>query len=104
MSATELAVVINYVVTLQQLVQQLQRRVESLEGKSMSTDRRLLALQTSHTDLRTDHDNLDYQVRLELGHAVESAANLKALVVEDADHCEQRSLEDWLQRYPEAFE
>ncbi len=112
MSATELAVVMNYVVSLQQqqaqLIQQVQRLQEhviSLERKSTHADRCLLNLQTRHADLRADHDNLDYQVRLELSHALDEAANLKSLAVADSDYCEQRSLADcWSQRYPEAFE
>lgn len=104
MSATELAVVINYVVTLQQQCQQLQGRIETLEGHSSITDRHLSNLQTSHTQLRSDHDCLLHQVQLELSQALEDAANLKSLAVEESDYCEQRALaECWSQRYPEAF-
>jgi len=111
MSATELAVVINYVVSLQQQVQQLQGRVESLEGKSTHTERELWSLQTGQTDLQTDytklrsdHDSLGYEVRFVLCQTLEDVADLKALVVEDSDYCDQLSLADWWQRHPEALE
>ena len=111
MSATELAVVLRYVVLLQQQVQQLQSRVEALESISSTTDHHLLHLQashvhlqTKHADLRSDHDCLSHQVRLALHQALEDAANLKSLALEDPDYCEQRLLEDyWSQRSPEAF-
>ena len=87
MSATELAVIINYVVSLQQKFdvlqhqhQQLQERVESLEGNSTRTAQALWSLQTGHadlqnsraalqtccTELRSDHEYLGYEVRFVL--------------------------------------
>lgn len=119
MSATELAVVMNYVVSLQQKFdvlqyhyQQLQARVESLEGKSTHTSQTLCSLQNGQTDLetrctelRSDHEHLGYEVQFVLCQTLEDVADLQALVVADTDYCDQRSLADyWSQRYSEGFE
>ena len=119
MSATELAVVMNYVVSLQQKFdvlqhqhQQLQGRVETLESNSTRTAQALWSLQTNqadlqtgYTELRSDHDALGYEVRFALYQALEDRDNLKALVIADSDYCDQLSLEDyWSKRHPEAFE
>ena len=126
MSATELAVIINYVVSLQQKFdvlqhqhQQLQERVETLEGNSTRTAQALWSLQTGHadlqnsqaalqtcyTELRSDYEYLGYEVRFVLCQTLEDIADLKSLAVADSDQCDQLSLADhWTQQYLEEFE